>query len=121
MRLILAFLLTVVSAGIAQAQNTPPVVDQNNERLQRLQRESMLKAVATAQEMERLVSLRQAERNMGATLKADKIILNRDPVSLQGNVTITFMNGVVITADDAVFENGEIRLGSNARVRVPQQ
>ena len=32
-------------------------------------------------------------------------------------VTIT-LNGVVITADDAFIQNGEVRLGANARVRL---
>jgi hypothetical protein len=37
----------------------------------------------------------------------------------QGNVTLSY-GDIVITADDAVVKDGEIQLGANARVRVPQ-
>jgi hypothetical protein len=66
---------------------------------------------------ENRVQLEAAVRSAlgGMSLAYDQMVAQQGGVYLR-NVLISG-NGVVITADDAFIQNGEIRLGANARVR----
>jgi hypothetical protein len=72
-------------------------------------------------EVRGMVFVRRAElEQMRAALARlsftyDRMTLQPGGVYMMEGVTLT-LNGTVITADDAFIQNGEVRLGANARV-----
>jgi len=113
MRTALVFLFTAAIAGSAHAQTPQP----QPRAVDAMRRTA---AVRLQLQLAEMSALQFAQTAVGANhLKADRVSFEQDTLRLQGNVVISFMNGVVATADDAVIENGAIRLGGNAVVRIP--
>ena len=67
----------------------------------------------------RLGLIERIRKQTGIGVTADCIEPRSPGFRAQGNVTLTY-GDIVITTDDAVVKDGEIQLGANARVRVPQ-
>ena len=126
MKLVFVAVLIIASADLASAQT-----DQSPCRDYRVYRQpvSNVPLVSTPQHFtaavppsetvgiraDVIVSARQV---IGIVFTADCIEPRPEgALRVQGNVTIT-VREVVITADEAVIDKGEITLGPNARVRV---
>jgi len=126
MKLVLVGVLLVASAGLAVAQSDQSkcqdfgrmVADeyQRTGTPHRPVMDAMAKLVAQRVRMELIERIR---KQTGIGVAADCIESRSSPGDFraQGNVTLT-VGDIVITAEEAVVENGEIQLG-NARVRLP--
>ena len=83
--------------------------------------ESMAQRTARAG---RSALIEQLRRKTGVGVTADCIeprpagLRQPEGFRAQGNVTLSY-GDIVMTADEAVVEDGEIQLGANARVRLP--
>jgi hypothetical protein len=126
MKLMLIGVLVVASAGLAVAQSdqskcqdTARMIGDEYQRTGTPHRpvmDAMVNLVAQRARMELIERIRE---HTGIGVAADCIDVRSDSsFRAQGNVALT-VGDLVIKADDVVFEQGEIQLAGNARVRVP--
>jgi hypothetical protein len=126
MKLVLVGVLVVMYGALTAAQPEPSKCQDTARKVaddyqrtgtpHRPVMDAMAKLVAQRVRMELTERIRQ---QTGIGVAAD-CIESRSPSSFraQGNVTLT-IGDLVITADDAVVDKGEIHLTANARVRLP--
>ena len=127
MKLVLVGVFLVAFAGLAVAQSDQSkcqdfgrMVADIHQRMGTPQRpvtDAMAQAMALGARMGLIERIR---KQTGIGVAADCIdtrFRSSPDFHAQGNVTLT-VGDIVITAEEAVVENGEIRLG-NARVRLP--
>jgi hypothetical protein len=125
MKYVLVAVFTIASAGVIAAQSDPSKCqDAGRTAADSYQRtgtphrpvpDAIARSVGQRVRMELIERIR---KQTGVGMAAD-CIESRFPSGdfrAQGNVTLT-VGDIVITAEEAVVENGEIQLG-NARVRV---
>ncbi len=60
-----------------------------------------------------------AAQSQPLTTRADKVTKGPTQTTLAGNVVLT-VNGVVVRADRAVIQNGEVTLEGNVRMTLPK-
>ena len=110
MKLSLVGVLVVASSSLAATQ-------QSQEQTQCKDFSEVMGKIAqqTGSRTVRMERIRLA----GISVTANCLELRPPGFRAQGNVTLTY-GDLVITTDDAVLKDGEIQLGANARVRVPQ-
>ena len=60
-----------------------------------------------------------AAQNQPGTTQADKVITEPSRTAFAGNVVLT-VNGVVVRADRAVIQDGEVALEGNVRLTLPK-
>ncbi len=125
MKLVLVGVLIVASAGLALAQpdqskcqDRALKVAEDYRRTGTAHRpvtDGMVKLVAETVRRELIAAIRE---HTGIGVAAD-CIESRSPRDFraQGNVTVT-VGDIVITAEEAVLEKGEIQLTGNSRVRL---
>jgi hypothetical protein len=113
------------STGLAFGQTQVVVTSQDAQGNIRIQRRDGTVGTITAQERARFIDVAQRMslgmrviRETGAHITADRLERRGAGVYAQGNVRLRFSD-VVVTADDAEIQGGEIRLGSNARITAP--
>ena len=121
MKLILIGVLTVASAGLAVAQSDQGTCRDTAARIAAVpagvpQGTQAARAVALGT---RFGVIERIRKHTGIGVAADCIEVRSDSnFRAQGNVALT-VGDLVIKADDAVFDEGEIQLTGNARVRLP--
>ena len=126
MKLVLLGVLLIASAGPAAAQpdqskcqDTARMVADDYKRMGTPHRpvtDSMARSVAQRTRIEVIERIRK-QTGIGVAADCIESRSYQGDFRAQGNVTLT-VGDIVITAEEAVIENGEIQLG-NARVRLP--
>jgi hypothetical protein len=128
MKLMLVGVLVIACAGLAVAQpNQSTCQDSARMAADEYQRtgtphrpvmDAMAALVAQRVRMELVERIR---KHTGIGVAADCIEVRSDAnFRAQGNVALT-VGDLVIRADDVVFDEGEIQLTGNARVRLPEK
>src|SRR5687767_2494058 len=126
MKLVLVGVLTIASAGLAAAQSdqskcrdTSRMIADDYKRMGTPHRPVTDSMARSVEQRTRIEVIERIRKQTGIGVAADCIESRsyQGDFRAQGNVTLT-VGDMVITAEDAVVEKGEIHLG-NARVRLP--
>jgi hypothetical protein len=124
--ILLVGIFVLASAGLAVAQpdqskcqDTARMAADEYQRTGTPHRPVMDAMAKLVEQRVRMELIERVRKQTGIGVAAD-CIESRSPSSFraQGNVTLT-VGDVVITADDAVVDEGAIQLLGNARVRLP--
>lgn len=120
MKLVLVGVLIVAFTGIAIAQPAQSTCRDFGRTMEEISPQLPLPqgsqaAVAAGARFGLIARIR---KDTGIDVAADYLEPRSSGFRAQGHVTLS-VGGIVITADDAVVENGEIQLTGNSRVRLP--
>jgi lipopolysaccharide assembly outer membrane protein LptD (OstA) len=111
MRAFLVVALVTLSAVVSRAQAPTTSSDAQQDAIRRANIERVNQMIEWHNE-----NIQAALADLPVTIKADTIRLESDgDYHAYGHIRIA-VDGVVITADNAVIHNGEVQLGANGRI-----